>query len=172
MTTKKQTYFDLLLKERDKERRRREAAEPVIKGSARPLETTPLGRLKWYMHPAIEDTPTKFSIFFLLEIPPLGKSGKMVVPGGQVIYFWQGRGYTLLDGETFSWEKDDVLQLPIRQNGVTFQHFNTDKDQTAKLIVIEPNTIGALGVEKGSRFEVLEDAPKEFLRRRGCGAHA
>jgi gentisate 1,2-dioxygenase len=84
----------------------------------------------------------------------------MIVPGGQVIYFWGGEGKSVVDGETFSWEKDDVLQIPIRDNGVTCQHFNTDPEQTAKLIVLEPNTIDVLGVEKGSYFEILEKASK------------
>ena len=37
-----------------------------------------------------------------------------------------------------------------------FQHFNTDNQAVAKLIVAEPNLVDPLGVERGSRFEVIE----------------
>lgn len=161
----RETYFDWLINARDAERKRRQAAKVVVKGAERPLEVNPLGLLRWYMHPAIEDTPTKFFLLYVQEIPPGGKSGRMVVPGGQVIYVWQGNGYTVLDGEKFFWREDDVLQLPVRPGGVTFQHFNADPGRVAKLVVAEPNYIGPLGVEKGSKFEVLEAAPEALARR-------
>ena len=118
------------------------------------------GKMRWYMHPAIEDTATKFFLFRVQEIPPAGRSGKLLIPGGQIIYFWEGNGYTMLDGEKFVWEAGDLLQIPVRPQGVTFQHFNTNPEKVAKLILIEANNIDAVGVDKGSRFEVLEPAPR------------
>jgi gentisate 1,2-dioxygenase len=153
-----ENYFGWLMSVRDSERKRRQAAKLVIKGADRPWEMNPLGKVRWYMHPAIEDTPTKSHLLYVQEIPAGGRSGKMLVPGGQVIYFWQGSGYTVLDGETFPWREGDVLQLPVRPQGVTFQHFNDNAGVIAKLIVVEANHIGPLGVEKGSRFEVIEEA--------------
>ena len=153
-------YFNWLIQERDKERKRRAEAKVVIKGADRPVEDTPLGNLRWYMHPIIEDSPTKFYLLYVQEIAPGEKSGKLVVPGGQIIHIWQGKGYTILDEETFHWKEGDVLQLPVRPQGVTFQHFNTDATVTAKLIVADPNYTDPVGVDRGSRFEVLEVAPK------------
>ena len=151
-------YFNWLIDMRDKERKRRAEAKVVIKGADRPVEDTPLGNLRWYMHPIIEDSPTKFYLYYVQEIPAGGKSGKMVIPGGQIIYFWEGSGHTVLDGETFNWKAGDVLQIPVRPNGTTFQHFNTDA-APAKLIVADPNYTDPVGVDRGSRFEILEDAP-------------
>ena len=153
-------YFSWLMNSRDSERKRRQAAKVVIKGNERPWEMNPLGKIQWYMHPAIEDTSHKFCLLYVQEIPAGGKSGKMVVPGGQIIYFWQGSGYSVLDEEKFSWKGGDVLQLPVRQQGVTFQHFNTDASSVAKLIVAEANHIDPLGVQKGASFEVVEEAPQ------------
>jgi quercetin dioxygenase-like cupin family protein len=156
----KSPYFDYLISVRDKERRRRQKAKVVARGAERPVEENAQGILRWYMHPIIEDTPTKFYLLYVQEIPAGGKSGKLVVPGGQIIYIWQGTGRTVLDGETFEWKEGDALQLPVRVEGVTFQHFNTDTNVVAKLIVAEPNFIDSIGVDKGSKFEVLEEAPK------------
>jgi gentisate 1,2-dioxygenase len=66
----------------------------------------------------------------------------------------------VIDGEKFSWEEGDVLQVPLRWDGVVFQHFNNDSKREAILVCAEPNFVHSLGVDRGSGFEVLETAPE------------
>jgi len=75
-------------------------------------------------------------------------------------HFMEGSGYTIIDGEKFSWEEGDVLQIPLRWDGVVFQHFNNDSKREAILVCAEPNFVHSLGVDRGSGFEVLETAPE------------
>jgi gentisate 1,2-dioxygenase len=119
-----------------------------------------MGVMKWYLHPSIEDTAIHSLIFYMQKISPGSRSGRLRVQGGQVIHFMEGSGYTVIDGEKFSWEEGDVLQIPLRWDGVVFQHFNNDPKREAILVCAEPNFVHSLGVDRGSGFEVLETAPE------------
>lgn len=59
-------------------------------------------------------------------------SGKHVHQGGLAIYVLEGQGYTIVDGQRYDWEKDDLIVLPIKPNGVEHQHFNKDPDRPAE----------------------------------------
>jgi len=151
--------YDELIKLRDQERERRKNSIFVVKGDELAWEINPQGKMKWYLHPAIDDTVIQNMIVYLQEIPPGSFSGKLKCQGGVVIYVLEGKGRTVIDEVTFAWETDDVVQLPIRPNGIVFQHFNDDRTQAAQLICAEPNLVHALGVDRGSGFEQLSSAP-------------
>jgi hypothetical protein len=53
---------------------------------------------------------------------------------------------------------------------VVCQHFNDSDSAPARFIAVMPNLIEALGVDLGSRFEQLEDAPQETPRERERGS--
>ena len=97
--------------------------------------------------------------FFRQEIAPRGRSGLQKTPGGAVIYIIRGRGYSLLDGQRHDWEAEDVINVPIRSDGVTLQHFNLDRRERAQLICADLNLVDCLGLDRGSDFEQLEAAP-------------
>jgi hypothetical protein len=59
-----------------------------------------------------------------------------------------------------SWEKGDVVNLPLRQKGIIFQHINDDPDYPTKFVAAEPNFFACTGVDRGSGFEQVEDAPE------------
>ena len=61
------------------------------------------------------------------EIPPGSRSGRVKFQGGQVIMILDGQGYTSIDGVKHTWKKGDVLNLPLRADGIIVQHFNTDQ---------------------------------------------
>ncbi len=155
-----QNLWDQLLRLRDEDRARRANSLMLIKGKNLPLEINRQGNMRWFMHPLKGDTCIKNMIIYSLEIPAGSKSGKVKYQGGQVIYVWKGRGHSVLDGVRHPWKAGDVVQLPLRPLGVTYQHFNDDPDRAAVLICVEPNTVDALGLDRGSGFEQLEDCPE------------
>jgi gentisate 1,2-dioxygenase len=149
--------FDELMALRDEQRGHRQEAVWLIKGGTLPWERNPLGKMRWYLHPMLNDTAIQTMTLWVQEIGPRGRSGRLQFQGGQVIYVWQGRGHTLLDGVRHPWEAGDVINLPLRTEGITVQHFN-EGDEPVQLICAEPNLVHALGVDRGVGYEVLEDA--------------
>jgi len=156
-------FWGELLALRDEQREHRKTAIQVVRGDDLPQEVNRQGLMKWYLHPSIKDTVLSTLLFFEQEIPPGSRSGRYKFQGEQVIYILEGKGYTLLDGVKHNWVAGDVLNLPIRKKGIVVQHVNTDPDNPAKFIAAEPNFLHCTGVDRGSGFEQIEDAP-EFRR--------
>ena len=153
----KRNFFNELMELRDKQREERKGSVWLIKGETLPWETNPLGRMRWYLHPMMNDTAINTLMFWIQEIQPGGRSGRLQFQGGQVIYVWAGRGHTLLDGVRHPWEAGDVINLPLRTEGITVQHFN-DGTEPVRLVCAEANLVHALGVDRGVGYEVLENA--------------
>ncbi len=154
------TRYQQLIGLRNKERDRIAASSVCVNGRTLPLEVNPQGMLKGYMHPAIDSTAHKFLIFYTQEIPPKSRSGKQRSQGGVVFVVVEGSGYTTIDGQRYDWKKNDVLQLPIKPDGVVFQHFNGSDKEPALLIGAEPNLTATTGVDRACGFEQLEAAPE------------
>jgi hypothetical protein len=152
--------WDELLALRDRQREHRRTGLQVIKRSQLPQELNRQGLMRWYLHPAIEDTILKTEMIFEQEIPPGSRSGRIKFQGEQVIYVIEGRGHTLIDGVKHAWKAGDVLNLPLRRDGIVVQHFNDDAEQPARCIAAEPNFFECTGVDRGSGFEQLADAPE------------
>jgi gentisate 1,2-dioxygenase len=152
--------YQQLIQTRDDERRRIAAAGVCVKGAELPWEVNPQGVMKWYMHPEIDSTAHKFLIFYAEEIPAGSRSGKQRCQGGMVIVAVEGAGYTVIDGERYDWKKGDLFQLPIKPDGVVFQHFNKSEKEAAVLLAAEPNLVATTGVDRACGFEQLEQAPE------------
>ncbi|MFQ5682672.1 MAG: hypothetical protein ACE5HC_05295 [Candidatus Binatia bacterium] len=155
-----QTRYDELIQLRDGERKRISHSTVCVKGGELPLEVNPQGLMKWYMHPNIQTTTHKFLIFYTQEIPPGSCSGKQKCQGGIVFVIVEGEGYTLLDGTRYDWKQGDLFQVPIRDKGVAYQHFNASSDRPALLIGAEPNLVASAGVDRGSGFEQIKPCPE------------
>jgi quercetin dioxygenase-like cupin family protein len=153
-------YWDELLALRDRQRANRKTAMQVVKGSDLPQEVNKQGLMRWYLHPAITDTTLTTLMFYEQEIPPGSRSGKFKFQGEQVIYILEGKGYTLVDGVKHHWQAGDVLNLPIRKPGIIVQHVNEDPVVPAKFVAAEPNYFACTGVDRGSGFEQIEEAPE------------
>src|SRR6185295_15021032 len=132
-------FWDELLKMRDEQREQRKNGLQVIRGKDLPQEVNRQGLMRWYMHPAIKDTILSTHLFFEQEIPPGSRSGRLKFQGEQVMYILEGKGYTLLDGVKHHWKAGDVVNLPLRKQGIVIQHFNEDPDKPAKFVAAEPN---------------------------------
>jgi hypothetical protein len=99
-------------------------------------------------------------MFFDQEILPGSRTGKVKFQGGQVMMILEGKGHTMLDGVKHPWEAGDLVNLPLRQRGIVVQHFNDDPVNPVKFVAAEPNFFACAGVDRGSGFEQLEDAPE------------
>jgi hypothetical protein len=156
----KHNYWDEILALRDRQREQIRSGVQVIKQAELPLETNRQGLMRWYLHPAIKDTVLSVFLFFQQEIPPGSRSGRLKFQGGQVMIILEGSGYTVLDGVKHHWQAGDVLNLPLRGNGIIVQHFNPDPVKAARFVAAEPNWFECATVDRGSGFEQLEDAPE------------
>ena len=149
-----------LFQRRDKERSQKAASIAVVKGKQLQWETNKQGRMRWYLHPNITNTAIRSLLVFIQEIPAGSRSGKEKHQGGRVHYILEGKGYTMIDDKKYEWEAGDALVLPVKPDGVTFQHFNADPGNPVRFIAAEPNLYDALGVDMGSGFEQLENCPE------------
>jgi len=150
--------WDELIELRDRQRERAATAMQVVRGEALPQENNAFGKLRWYMHPSIENTALSTLMFFEQELAPGSRSGRLKFQGGQVIYVLAGSGYTRIDGVKHPWKAGDVLNLPVRRDGIIVQHVNDDPTVSAKLLACEPNWFATTGVDRGSGFELIEPA--------------
>jgi hypothetical protein len=158
--TRGANLLDWLYALRDRQRKRQRGGSWIIKGKDLPWEINRQGKMQWYLHPALDDTPLRSMIFFRQEIAPQSRSGAQRTPGGAILYIARGRGYTLLDEERHNWEAEDVINIPIRADGVIVQHVNIDPVESAMLLCADLNLVDLLGVDRGSMLEQIENAPE------------
>jgi hypothetical protein len=153
-------HWEEILALRDRQRDQTRNGIQVIKQSDLPLEVSRQGLMRWYLHPAIKDTCLSVLLFYQQEIPPGSRSGRLKFQGGQIMMSTDGQGYTMIDGVKHPWKKGDVLNLPLRADGIVVQHFNADPNNPAKFVATEPNWVEGVSVDRGCGFEQLEDAPE------------
>jgi hypothetical protein len=104
---------------------RNEAGPVVIRIEDREQETGRQGHLRFYLDPLFfDDTPLRHWCVFTNEVRTV--SGRHRHQGGLVIYVIEGRGYSIVEGERWDWEKGDLMLLPMRPGGIEHQHFNLD----------------------------------------------
>jgi hypothetical protein len=152
---------------RDEQRGRIKKGLQVVKEKELPLETNQMGQMRWYMHPNIKDLVVNMMMVYQQEILPGSRSGRVKFQGGQIIMILDGEGYTSIDGVKHVWKKGDVLNLPLRDDGIIVQHFNTSTKETAKFLAVEPNWFECTSVDRGCGFEVLEEAPEHRAQKNG-----
>ena len=152
--------WDELISLRDRQRTEMRAGLQVVKESDLPLETNQMGQIRWYLHPNLKDVVVNPMLVYQQEIPVGSRTGRLKFQGGQVIMILDGEGYTSIDGVKYTWKKGDVLNLPLRDDGIIVQHFNSSSSLVAKFLAVEPNWFEALSVDRGCGFEILEDAPE------------
>ncbi len=156
----KTNHYAELLALRDRQREEAKNALQVIRDEDLPTEVNQQGLMRWYLHPQIRDTALQTMIFFEQEIPPGSRTGRVKFQGGQVMMIIEGEGYTILDGVRHPWKSGDVVNIPLRAEGVIVQHFNLDKNKPAKFVAAEPNWFECTTVDRGSGYEQLENAPE------------
>jgi quercetin dioxygenase-like cupin family protein len=156
------TLFEQTLADAYDERIRRAGGSDLVRLEDCPVEVNPMGKMRWYLHPRLTTPSTRALYFHELEIAPGSRSGRLQCQGGLVHLVLEGSGYTEVDGMRHEWDAEDLIGIPIREHGVTYQHVNTG-DQRVRMVVAWPNFDSALGPEAGVAMEVLEPAP-EFMQ--------
>ena len=154
-----ETLFDNILRRAKEERGRAASGITTVRRSDLEPEMTPFGKLRWYLHNDLHEPTTRALYFCELEIPPGSRSGLLQHQGGIIHLVVEGSGYTRFDDEDHRWEKRDTIAIPIRPQGVQFQHVN-DGTGPARMVITWPNFDSALGPEAGVAMEVLEPAPE------------
>lgn len=98
----------------------------IIKGRELQWEQSRQALLKFYLYPAVWDKVGVPGWFvFINHIKK--QSGKHVHQGGLGLFVLEGKGYTVVNGVKYDWEKDDLILLPVMPGGCEHQHFNTDE---------------------------------------------
>ena len=122
--------YERIMRQRKELAERNLAGPVVIRSEDRPWYQTRQGKLRYYLDPVtIKDTPLQHWRVFLHDIKT--RSGKHRHQGGLVIYVLEGKGYSVVDGERWDWEKGDLVLLPMKPEGVEHQHFNLDPQKPA-----------------------------------------
>lgn len=100
----------------------------VIRSTDREVFQSRQGKLRFYLDPVtFKETPLQQWRVFTHEIKT--RSGKHTHQGGLIIYVVEGKGYSIVDGERWDWEKGDLVLLPLKPGGIEHQHFNLDPDK-------------------------------------------
>jgi len=74
------------------------------------------------------------------------------------LYILEGKGYTLLDGKRYDWQAEDLVNIPIRAQGVVVQHVNADPRRRVRFVSADLNLVDILGVDRGAELEQVEAA--------------
>ena len=156
-------FWNELMALRDEQRQEKSSGIQVVRRKDLPAELNSQGIMRWYMHPAIKDIVLSTLAIYEQVIPPDSRSGRLQFQGGQIIFVVEGSGYTTIDGVKYKWKPRDVLNLPLKKEGIIVQHFNNGEGE-ARLLVVEPNLYAATSVDRGCGFEQLEQSP-DFLKQ-------
>jgi hypothetical protein len=153
------TILDRIIERRDEERRLRKGWKLRIGEDDAVLEHNRQGTMRWYLYPG-DGSASNSLIFYRYEIPPHSRTGKQKVQGNLVAFPLTGHGRVLIGDREHTWWAEDLIALPPLQEGHEFQIIN-DSDDLAKVLVCQPNFHDLFGIDQGSGFEQLENAPEE-----------
>jgi gentisate 1,2-dioxygenase len=105
----------------------------------------------WLCHPA---RPTGIRTYevYVQELAPGRRSGKHRHVGEEVHYIIDGKGYTVIDDETWEWQAGDVVAIPVCS---THQSFNADPRRPARFVAVKSAIYDFMGF---GGIEHLEDA--------------
>jgi len=149
----KEILYDLSLKWRAEYRRQREVGQVVIRGRDISWEQNRQGLIKHYLHPLNwDELAVPYWLVFIHEIG--NHSGRHRHQGGLGLFVLEGKGYTVVDGTRYDWEKGDLVILPMKPDGCEHQHFNLEPDKASQwLALIFTPYFDAVGNDLEQRVE-------------------
>lgn len=158
------TLFEQTLEAARIERERVARGRDHVSRDELPVELNPMGFMRWYLHPSLEEPSTRALYFFELDIPVGSRSGLIQHQGNVITYVLEGSGWTEYEGGQHEWEAGDVIALPVKEAGVEFRHHNTGLGEV-KMLVTWPNFDSANGPEGGVYLNVIEPCPEWAARQ-------
>jgi quercetin dioxygenase-like cupin family protein len=126
----KDNPYETLLRQRRALAERNLTGPVVVHSEDREWFQSRQGKLRFYLDPvSFKETPLQQWRVFIHDIKT--KSGKHRHQGGLIIYVLEGKGYSIVEGERWDWEKGDLVLLPMKPGGIEHQHFNLDPENPA-----------------------------------------
>jgi quercetin dioxygenase-like cupin family protein len=123
----KDNPYENVLRQRKALAERNATGPVVLRADERETFLARQGRLQFFLDPvSFKETPLQQWRVFVHEIRT--RSGRHRHQGGLVIYVLDGKGYSIVDGERWDWEKGDLVLLPMKPEGVEHQHFNVQPE--------------------------------------------
>ena len=86
-----ENLLEWLYQLRDRQRQHQRQGAWLIKGRDLPWENNRQGKMKWFLHPALNNTAIRSMIVFEQEIPPGGRSGAQKTPGDRCCMYWRAK---------------------------------------------------------------------------------
>jgi quercetin dioxygenase-like cupin family protein len=124
----KENPYERVLRQRKELAERNLTGPVVLRTEDREWFMARQGKLQFFLDPVtFKETPLQQWRVFVHEIRT--RSGKHRHQGGLVIYVLDGKGYSMVDGERWDWEKGDLVLLPMKPEGVEHQHFNVQPEK-------------------------------------------
>ena len=127
-------WYEEVYRFREAWRRRAADGKQFLRGEEVPFQQSRQCLSQWYLLPFKEDTAAQQWAVFTQEVRT--RSGKHKHQGGVAIYILEGKGYSVVDGKRYDWEKGDMILLPIKPGGCEHQHFNLDPERPSKWLAL------------------------------------
>ena len=141
----------------------------VLKAKDMPFENSPDGLLKHMVHEKLDTTECCLDVYMQF-VPPGGTSGKSRKLAEQIVFVAEGSGYDLHwdvkfevdvdflwswkdEPKKFEWTRGDFVFIPAY---TVKQHFNTDPDNEARLIVMTNRIFKSMGLDWIEQIENAE----------------
>ena len=162
-------YYEERLKATKEKAKQLEAMRTVINPEDMPWEICREGTLKHLVNEKMDARITTIDAY-IQEIPSGGRSGKHRHMSFELFYVLEGTGYDIhfdpdvriedsyswepkKDGKKYEWQETDLVFIPPM---VIHQHFNTDPEKRARILVANTRLASMMGCP---RWEQIEDAP-------------
>ncbi|HEY3240017.1 MAG TPA: hypothetical protein VGL92_10665 [Acidimicrobiia bacterium] len=84
------SLYEELFRRRDEERSRRVDAVLVVSGDSRPVEDSPQGRLRWYLHPALDGAALRTLGLYVQRLHPGAVRGGTAGRAAKPSFSWPG----------------------------------------------------------------------------------
>lgn len=149
----RETISEIISRYMDERTKHMREGRVIITGREMPWEQNPQALIRPYLHPANwDEVGVPGWLVFVHHI--YKHSGKHRHQGGLGLFVLEGKGYTVVDGVRYDWEKDDLILLPVKTEGCEHQHFNSEPGKPAEWIafVFMP-FFDAVGNEREQRTE-------------------
>lgn len=127
----------------------------VIRGDELPwFQNRQANRVKYYLTPQKTDSALQTMEVFVRD--DVEFSGMHRHQGAVALFALEGKGHSLVDGESHDWEGGDLILLPLKPGGVAHQHFNDNPDGPSRSLAL---IVNAFRDHLANEMVQLSDSP-------------